>query len=139
MQGVICRLLQGRIKRGDGHESLNLPFPFFSKRRERKGGGLAGDRIRKKGAPAKNAGERRVGFPRAFRSEAEPAASGRKTVPRRMERLRRGLWTEGNEPYADPRLSPRGLPNAAGRFHRGATRGELASIISGRAELCGRT
>src|SRR5271165_6962246 len=32
---------------------------------------------------------------------------GRKTVPRRMERLRRGLWTEGNEPYADPRLSPR--------------------------------
>jgi len=62
MQGVICRLLQGRIKRGDGHESLNLPFPFFSKRRERKGGGLAGDRIRKKGAPAKNAGGRRVLF-----------------------------------------------------------------------------
>src|SRR5436853_5992720 len=73
MQGVICRLLQGRIKRGDGHESLNLPFPFFSKRRERKGGGLSGDRIRKKGAPAKNAGGRRVYFPRDFSSEAEPA------------------------------------------------------------------
>jgi len=42
---------------------LSLPFPFFSKRRERKGGsGLAGDRIRKKGAPAKNAGGCRVWF-----------------------------------------------------------------------------
>src|SRR6266576_1890622 len=37
MQGVICRLLQGRIKRGDGHESLNLPFPFYSMGREREG------------------------------------------------------------------------------------------------------
>src|SRR5438034_2071054 len=48
MQGVICRLLQGRIKRGDGHESLNLPFPFYSKGRERKGDGLAGWKTGKK-------------------------------------------------------------------------------------------
>jgi len=41
---------------------LSLPFPFFSKRRERKGGGLAGDRIWKKGAQAKNAGGCRVWF-----------------------------------------------------------------------------
>ena len=34
---------------------------------------------------------------------------------------------------------PSGLPEPAGRFRRGATRGELGSIISGSVELDGNT
>ena len=50
----------------------------------------------------------RLVFRGAFSSETDPAEKGEsKTVPRRMEKLRRGLWTAGKEPYADPRLSPR--------------------------------
>src|SRR5437660_12545966 len=37
-------------------------------------------------------------------------------------------WTAGKEPYADPRLSPRGLPNPAGRFRRGATCGKWRTL-----------
>jgi hypothetical protein len=37
-------------------------------------------------------------------------------------------WTV--QPYSDPRLSPSGLPQPAGGFHRGATRGELMSVTS---------
>src|SRR5207249_6481545 len=36
------------LTRGDGRESLNLPFPFYSKGRERKGDGLAGWKTGKK-------------------------------------------------------------------------------------------
>ena len=32
------------------------------------------------------------------------------------------------QPYADPRLSPRGLPNPAGRFRRGATCGKWRTL-----------
>ena len=41
-------------------------------------------------------------------------------------------WTD--QPYSDPRLQPSGLPEPAGRFHRGATRGELDSMVSGSVE-----
>ena len=41
-------------------------------------------------------------------------------------------WTD--EPYSDPRLSPRACLGPAGRFHRGATRGELDGIVSGSVE-----
>src|SRR5437879_2089635 len=50
-----------------------------------------------------------------------------KRVPRRMERLRRGLWTIGKEPNTDLRLSPRACLTRKPRFHRDATRGELDS------------
>src|SRR6266704_6237350 len=124
MQGVICRLLQGRIKRGDGHEALNLPFPFYSKGRERKGDGLAGWKTGKK--------ERRQRTPAdaafIFRGTSAQKPNrlneaANKRIPRQRERFRRGWWTAGKEPYADPRLSPRGLPNPAGRFRHGATCG----------------
>ena len=72
----------------------------------------------------------------AFSPETDPAEMGSPRVPRRIERFRRGLRTGRDEPYSDPRLKPSGLPEPAGRFHRGATRGELDSIIiSGRVEL----
>src|SRR5437660_2674734 len=48
MQAVTCRLLQGCMTRCDRRKSLNLPFPFYSKGRERKGDGLAGWKTGKK-------------------------------------------------------------------------------------------
>src|SRR6266571_7494624 len=51
-----------------------------------------------------------------------------KRIPRQRERFRRGWWTARKEPYADPRLSPRGLPNPAGRFRRGATCGKWRTL-----------
>src|SRR5437764_9885824 len=48
MKEVQCRLIQVSIRRGDGRKSLNLPFPFYSKGRERKGDGLAGWKTGKK-------------------------------------------------------------------------------------------
>ena len=126
MQGVICRLLQGRIKRGDGHESLNLPFPFYSMGREREGRWSDGarEKERRQKTPAD------VGFIFRGTSAQKPNRlneGANKRVPRRMERLRRGLWTIGKEPYTDLRLSPRACLTRQARFHRGATRGELDS------------
>src|SRR2546430_14946039 len=54
-----------------------------------------------------------------------------KRIPRQRERFRRGWWTAGKEPYADPRLSPRGLPNPAGRVCPGATRGQWRALAGG--------
>ena len=80
-------------------------------------------------------GERRVDFPRGFGSETDPAGFGNKGEDPA------GVWDSGggvdwtNQPYSDLRLSPSGLLEPAGRFHRGATRGELDSIfISGGLE-----
>ena len=59
---------------------------------------------------------------------------GSKEEPRRGFENPAGFvdWTD--QPYSDPRLSPSGLPEPAGRFHRGATRGELDSMVSGSVE-----
>ena len=37
-------------------------------------------------------------------------------------------WTD--QPYSDPRLSPRACAGPAGRFHRSATRGELGVTVA---------
>ena len=70
-----------------------------------------------------------------FGSETDPAGMGAKgKPPLDLSKLRRGLVDWADEPYSDPRLSPSGLLEPAGRFHRGATRGELDSTVNGRVE-----
>ena len=41
-----------------------------------------------------------------------------------------------DQPYSDLRLSPSGLLEPAGRFHRGATRGELVMTTAGGIDRC---
>jgi hypothetical protein len=55
---------------------LSLPFPFFTKERERNDRGLAGCRTGK-GAPAKNAGGRRVCFPRGIQLRSRTGCSAK--------------------------------------------------------------
>ena len=83
---------------------------------------------------AKNAGRRCVRSPRT--SAQKPirlAFRAKKRTPPESETLAGFVdWTD--QPYSDPRLQPSGLPEPAGRFHRGATRGELDSMVSGSVE-----
>ena len=43
-------------------------------------------------------------------------------------------WTD--QPYSDPRLSPRACTKPAGRFHRGATRSELVITAADDTDRC---
>ncbi len=64
-----------------------------------------------------------------------------------MERRRVPRWIESPAGFVGLDRSaaygcspqPSGLPEPAGRFHRGATRGEMGSRISGGVEACART
>ena len=64
-----------------------------------------------------------------FSSETDPAVLGRREEPA-------GVWDSGgvldwaDQPHSDPRLSPRACARPAGRFHRSATRGELAVTVA---------
>ena len=84
------------------------------------------------GASAKSAGGRRIDF-RGLQLRNRSGWMEAKKNPAGISNSG-GAWDWTDEPYSDPRLSPRGLPEPAGRFHRGATRGELDSIISGSVE-----
>src|SRR5207249_8862160 len=117
------------LTRGDGRESLNLPFPFYSKGRERKGDGLAGWKTGKKERRQRTPADAAFIFRGASAQKPNRLnEAANKRIPRQRERFRRGWWTAGKEPYADPRLSPRGLPNPAGRFRRGATCGKWRTL-----------
>ena len=88
--------------------------------------------------PAKAAGRASRLISEGFGSGTDPAVVWKKERDPAGGVIRRGVGLDGTA-VCGPSPQPSGLPNAAGRFHRGATRGELDSIISGRAELCGRT
>src|SRR5207253_1797872 len=82
--------------------------------RERKGDGLAGWKTGKKERRQRTPAD--VAFIFRGTSAQKPNRlneAANKRIPRQRERFRRGWWTAGKEPYADPRLSPRGLPNPA--------------------------
>jgi len=89
------------------------------------------------GAPGKETpGERRVDFPGGFGSETDPAGLGeeREDPPPEF-----GIPAGGgldDQPYSDLRLSPSGLLEPAGRFHRGATRGEVVMTTAGGIDRC---
>src|SRR5438034_10104772 len=98
MQGVICRLLQGRIKRGDGHESLNLPFPFYSKGRERKCDGLAGWKTGKKECRQRTSADVAVIFRGTYAQKPNRLnEAANKRMTRQGERCRRGRWSAREE------------------------------------------
>src|SRR5213593_1481123 len=60
-------------------------------------------------------GGRRVDFRGAFRSETDPAGL-RRGSPRRSLAVRQGLWDWTDQPYSDPRLSPRACLNRQAGF-----------------------
>jgi len=62
----------------------------------------------------------------------------RRRVPRRIESPA-GFAGLGRSAAFGCSPQPLGLPEPAGRVHRGATRGEMDSRISGGAEACART
>src|SRR5437667_6536283 len=98
MKEVICRLVQDGITRGDGRESWNLPFPFYSKGRERKGDGLAGWKTGKKERRQRTPAD--VAFIFRGTSAQKPNRlneAANKRIPRQRERFRRGWWTAGKE------------------------------------------
>ena len=71
----------------------------------------------------------------AFSSETDPAGWEAKKNPRRNIKPGGGCGLDGSAVFGSS-PQPSGLPEPAGRFHRGATRGELDSImISGEVEL----
>ena len=70
-----------------------------------------------------------------FRSETDPAGIGSKEKePRRSFEVPGGVCGLGGSAVFGSSPQPSGLPEPAGRFHRGATRGELDSIISGNVD-----
>src|SRR6266853_3563760 len=88
------------------------------------------------GAPGK---ERRASIALIFRE-----ASARKPIrldwgikrdPRRSLGFPAGVGLD-DQPYSDLRLSPSGLLEPAGRFHRGATRGEVVMTTAGGIDRC---
>ena len=70
-----------------------------------------------------------------FRSETDPAGIGSKEKPPAgTVKTPAGVWTGRMSRIRIVASAPSGLSEPAGRFHRGATRGELESIISGSVE-----
>ena len=59
-----------------------------------------------------------------FGSETDPAGIEQKDDPAGFK-IPAGCLDWTNQPSSDPRLSPRACAEPAGRFHRGATRGEV--------------
>src|SRR6266704_2950138 len=106
MQGVICRLLQGRIKRGDGHESLNLPFPFYSMGREREGRWSDGAREKRSAGKKRRRTSRLFSEGLPLRSRTGSMREQTKEYPARGKDSG-GVCGLGNEPSTDLRLSPR--------------------------------
>src|SRR5437773_11425188 len=112
-----------------GGKFLTLPSRSSLRGRERKGDGLAGWKTGKKERRQRTPAD--VAFIFRGTSAQKPNRlneAANKRIPRQRERFRRGWWTAGKEPYADPRLSPRGLPTPAGRFRRGATWGTWRTL-----------
>jgi hypothetical protein len=68
-------------------------------------------------------------------SETNPAGLEKqeKEPPPEVLRFPAGVWT-GRIAVFGSSPQPSGLPNTAGRFHRGATRGELDSSINAGVE-----
>ena len=126
------RMLRGLFRReavsedGTKDTLLSLPFPLFSKRAGTEGGGLAGGRtIRSAGK------ERRRTF--ALVSERLQLRNRSSCLFKRTEReYPAGVCQEaggvcgldGSAVFGSS-PQPSGLPEPAGRFHRGATRGEV--------------
>src|SRR5437879_547400 len=80
-------------------------------------------------------GERRGEFRKGFGSETDPAGlENKERTPPEF-----GISGGGgldDQPCSDLRLSPSGLPEPAGRFHRGATRSELVMTTADGIDRC---
>ena len=76
----------------------------------------------------------RLVFRGAFSSETDPAGKGaQKRTPPELE-IPGGVGGLDGSAVFGSSPQPSGLPEPAGRFHRGATRDELDSITSGIVE-----
>src|SRR5215471_17343327 len=70
-----------------------------------------------------------------LRSETDPAGQAEhKREPRRSFEISDGVSGLDGSAVFGSSPQPSGLPQPAGRFHRGATRGELMSVTSGMVE-----
>src|SRR5262249_47550212 len=87
--------------------------------------GIPGPTSAKRSARRQTPGGPRVDFRGTFSSETNPAGfvSCKKGIPPELE-VRRGVGLDGSAVFGSS-PQPSGLPEPAGRFHRGATRGEL--------------
>jgi hypothetical protein len=112
---------------------MNVPFPFSSKEREGKAGARARRSIkeRRQKAPAVVAL-----VSEGLSSETDPAGkeTHRRREPRRSFEIPGGACGLDGSAVFGSSPQPSGLPQPAGRFHRGATRGELMSVTSGIVE-----
>jgi hypothetical protein len=102
---------------------LSLPFPFFSKRWERKAHGLGGE-MTKERRPRTPADVALVA--RGLQLRSRSGWKGEKTPPECQ--LRRGLGT-GRRSRIRILASAFGPASPAGRFRRGATRGERDGLL----------
>jgi hypothetical protein len=107
----------------DNRGGLSVPFRLFSKRWEGEG-----NKERRQERPAVVAL-----ISESLSSETDPAGMGLKKEHRRSVQLRR-CWGQDKRAVFGSSPQPSGLPEPAGRFHRGATRGELDSRVSGGVE-----
>ena len=107
---------------------MSVPFPFSSKEWEGKAGARRWvDKERRQKTPAVVAL-----VSEGFSSETDPAGKvEHRREPRRSGVISGGVWGLDDSAVFGSSPQPSGLPEPAGRFHRGATRGELDSVTSG--------
>jgi len=88
----------------------------------------------RQGAPAKNAGGSSRWFSEGLSSETDPAGRERRREPPPDVGITGGVCGLDGSAVFGSSPQPSGLPEPAGKFHRGATRSELDAIGIGIVE-----